>query len=522
MGFPLPIPEYRNCLPPAPLPPRPPKPTRREALINKINLWYRSHFHSTKKLIPLPKDQALFYKTNEFWGTTGIAVTFILAGVAFGVSGHIILAKWLLVAAWPFAALASWCAFVRLRRGYRVLFSVLTSLLLAGVLHKSYIMMHIEQPKPQIINLPAPQPWIGEGQPKTQPVPTPELLKPEPISPSVKVPSIQPPPIGMPNVSLRFLYPKAPALMFVNPSDFVARDIKSAVVLWNMDLPDRNDPLPIPSSSVDWIKPHDEVGPTNLFGAPIIAPLLNAGNRLFGSAMVDCATCSRGRTYIVYIVLGEGGWFSEINKNHPGKLLVPQNFSKETREAYFRLLDSLVPPSVRIPIGSLPLTTEPPVSQPKEAAVPQKPASASSVNVESINQQGGITAGIVNVNPGPKPLLLSDAQQESIRKAMAPFTGNKIWVIRNNPTEETQAFAIRFESALRLAGIIVEAERAAMYVPPSNCINHPGVWFIVGANRMNEAKSLAVVLGSSGVVEGQVPGCTTEKPDDFTIVIARP
>jgi hypothetical protein len=29
-------------------------------------------------------------------------------------------------------------------------------------------------------------------------------------------------------------------------------------------------------------------------------------------------------------------------------------------------------------------------------------------------------------------------------------------------------------------------------------------------------------LGSSGVVEGQVPGCTTEKPDDFTIVIARP
>src|SRR5208282_3227381 len=218
-------------------------------------------------------------------------------------------------------------------------------------------------------------PPISKELPKTPPVSTPEPLKPEPINPSVKIPSIQPPPIGMPNVSIRFVYPKSPALMFVNPSDLVARDIKWAVVLWNMDLPDRNDPLPIPSSSVDWIKPHDEVGPTSLFGTPIIAPLLSAGNRLFGSAMVDCATCARGRTYIVYIVLGEGGWFSEINKNHPGKLLVPHNFSKETREAYFGLLDSLVPRSARIPIGSLPLTTEPPnpVQEPRKTQTPSVP-----------------------------------------------------------------------------------------------------------------------------------------------------
>src|SRR6266446_1456558 len=122
----------------------------------------------------------------------------------------------------------------------------------------------------------------------------------------------------MPEVTLRFVYPKSPALVIMNPSNSVARDTKWMVTLWNMDLPDRDDPLPIPSSTFDWIKPHDEGGPQNLFGSPLVAPLLKPGNRLFGCSIVDCPGCSKGKTYIVYIVWGEGGWFSEFNMDKPG------------------------------------------------------------------------------------------------------------------------------------------------------------------------------------------------------------
>jgi hypothetical protein len=41
-----------------------------------------------------------------------------------------------------------------------------------------------------------------------------------------------------PDVSLRFVYPKSPALVLTNNSEVNARDIKWTVALFNMDLPD--------------------------------------------------------------------------------------------------------------------------------------------------------------------------------------------------------------------------------------------------------------------------------------------
>lgn len=152
-------------------------------------------------------------------------------------------------------------------------------------------------------------------------------------------------------MTLRFVYPKEPALIIANPSDVIARDIKWFVALWNMDLPDRNDPLPIPVSTFDWIKAHEEGGPLSLFDSPLVTPLLKPGDRLFGSASADCPECARGRTYIVYIVLGKGGWFSEVENEKLGKILIPNNFLKESREAYFKALESLVPVKSRITIS---------------------------------------------------------------------------------------------------------------------------------------------------------------------------
>lgn len=150
-----------------------------------------------------------------------------------------------------------------------------------------------------------------------------------------------------PTVGLRFVYPKSPALIVVNQSAVIARNIKWTVALWNMDLPDRNDPLPIPVSIFDWLRPNDEGGPENLFDGPVVAPLLKPGNRLFGSASVICPECARGRTYIVYIVWGESGWFSEVENEQSGRILTPHNFLKATRSEFFKELEAAVPTQSR-------------------------------------------------------------------------------------------------------------------------------------------------------------------------------
>ena len=82
----------------------------------------------------------------------------------------------------------------------------------------------------------------------------------------------------------------------------------------------------------------------------MVLRLLKPGDRLLGSAAVNCPECERGRTYIVYIVWGEGGWFSEVKDETSGRILIPKNFLKETREAYFTNIEAEVPEAARMPI----------------------------------------------------------------------------------------------------------------------------------------------------------------------------
>ncbi len=165
-----------------------------------------------------------------------------------------------------------------------------------------------------------------------------------------------------PDVALRFIRPQAPVLVIVNPSEVVASQIKWALTLWNMDLPERNDALPIPIQTFEFIRPHQESGPLDIFGSALIAPLLKPGNRLFGSASVDCPSCARGRTYIVSIIWGSGGWFAEVPDEKDGKVLTPRNLLRETREAYFKELDAKVPTNLRISIGGPQISTDVPHS----------------------------------------------------------------------------------------------------------------------------------------------------------------
>ena len=154
-----------------------------------------------------------------------------------------------------------------------------------------------------------------------------------------------------PDVAMRFVSPQEPLLLLENESAAIAREIKWVVALWNTDLPERDDPLPIPISIFDWLKPHAVSGPQSLFGSQLVKPLVKPGDHLLGSATAICPECSRGHTYIVSITFGTGGWYAEDKEDYSGKLLVPSNFHKETRERFLAQLPAIVPEKSRIPIG---------------------------------------------------------------------------------------------------------------------------------------------------------------------------
>ena len=71
---------------------------------------------------------------------------------------------------------------------------------------------------------------------------------------------------------------------------------------------------------------------------------------MFGSASVCSPDSVAGKTYIVYIVWGKGGWYSEEKGEKSGNILIPYNLSKNTRQEYFKALEAAAPVQSRIPI----------------------------------------------------------------------------------------------------------------------------------------------------------------------------
>jgi hypothetical protein len=165
---------------------------------------------------------------------------------------------------------------------------------------------------------------------------------------------------GPPDVTLRFVYPASPALLLTNRSGTVARDIKWSVAVWNLDDPrtyinanpgpNAHDPLPIPVSTFDFLRPHTSGGPQNLFGGPLVATHVRDGQRLFGSASVVCPACARGHTYIVSITWGHGGWYAETSAAREGELVLPSKFSKEGVVSYYDAIISHTQETNRMPI----------------------------------------------------------------------------------------------------------------------------------------------------------------------------
>ena len=167
---------------------------------------------------------------------------------------------------------------------------------------------------------------------------------------SAKLDQIIHPP--QPDIFLKLVYPETPSLVIVNPSDAIARDMKYAVELFGSSLPDGNNPLQIPTGTFDWLKGHSEGGPNTLFTASI-SSLLKPGDKLYGSATINCPTCVRGRSYLVYIEWGKGGWMAETN-DPKGMLIIPAKNTPEGRMGYFQQIEQAVSANQRIPIGAWP------------------------------------------------------------------------------------------------------------------------------------------------------------------------
>lgn len=131
-------------------------------------------------------------------------------------------------------------------------------------------------------------------------------------------------PPAQPDLTLRFLDPKEPTIQVVNPSDGIARTVRYSPALFNIDAADHNQSLlVIPTGGPDFIRPHSVAGPTVLF-APLAKANLKSGDRIFGTIGLLCPECKQGRTFVVYIVWGEGGWFSELNDVRNGEILTPK------------------------------------------------------------------------------------------------------------------------------------------------------------------------------------------------------
>jgi hypothetical protein len=123
-----------------------------------------------------------------------------------------------------------------------------------------------------------------------------------------------------PEVTAKFIGAETPALVLLNPSDAVARDIKYSVVLWNLNKPTEQSPLLIPIMKFDFIRPHEDGGPEKLF-YPNVTSTLADGDVLFGYASVTCPDCARWHWFLLYLVWHRGGWFYELPQGQSPNLL---------------------------------------------------------------------------------------------------------------------------------------------------------------------------------------------------------
>jgi hypothetical protein len=156
----------------------------------------------------------------------------------------------------------------------------------------------------------------------------------------------------LPDISMRLVYPQYPSLVLKNISGKVAKQVRFQVTLWNLDATENpKNPLQIPTDTFDFIKPNDEGGPQNIFQR--VESSLKPGAKLFGSIGINCPDCQRGRTFWVWIVWKQDGWFSEIDDLTTGGVMVPTDMEHVNLYAFAAARMAAIPEDKRKRIEKL-------------------------------------------------------------------------------------------------------------------------------------------------------------------------
>lgn len=117
--------------------------------------------------------------------------------------------------------------------------------------------------------------------------------------------------------------------------------------------------------------------------------------------------------------------------------------------------------------------------------------------------QGPGSQATLNQYGAPK-LVMTDGQQDAISDAMRPFSGSKIDVTANTPTEDSMVYANRLGVALQRAGLVAPVQ-GAMIMPPQGEVIPAGISMVVDPARFNEASILALSMLNSGLISYKVP-----------------
>lgn len=162
-----------------------------------------------------------------------------------------------------------------------------------------------------------------------------------------------------PDVTARFLGRSPTSIVLMNNSNVPAEQIKWAPFLFNLDEAIRAEnenrqvliqPLAVPSQLFDFLKPHQESLPMDVFQQRLGVLNVRESDRIIGSVSIQCPRCARGHTYIVFVVPGKTGWSWEQKGNDSGLGIRPTNGYPQGIIDFYNAIEAYIPQDYRTTI----------------------------------------------------------------------------------------------------------------------------------------------------------------------------
>ncbi len=129
-------------------------------------------------------------------------------------------------------------------------------------------------------------------------------------------------------------------------------------------------------------------------------------------------------------------------------------------------------------------------------------------SVISMNQNGGITAGQVNIDTHIAPSLTAD-QQSDLTTRLKPFAGSKVGFWTASPRNDVRIFAEQLVTAMKGASIDANIQGSRTSVGG----DLPALSCVVSPNRMELVNALASFLVEKHLISGKLPCQQTMQPD---------